>query len=460
MVQFTDSFGHLSTGLRGIFIACFLVAAAMGSLVNGAISDRISRKRTICLGALVCCLGSIISATALTAMSQMFVGRIVFGIGTGLAFSCCVNYIVEIAPTQLRGQLSCILQMFVALGAMCGYFFTYATINIESSFAWRVPFFTQCFAALFLAAGIPFMPFSPRWLLSKGKEAEAIEVMRYLRGSSDLVGILAEVREIKKIIASETQNSASYKEIFATGLRKRSLLTMFLMVIQQASGIDAVLYFAPTIFKSAGLISQSSSFLASAMTGLVLVICTIPGFFTDKLGRRNPTLYGGAIMGAAMLTMAICFLIGGSTKADGITLAGKGLQWTVVAMVYVFVAAFEATWAVCLRTYCCEIIPTRQRSRACALQQYVNWVANFVIAISAPSFLKASASGPYFFYGVCCLLGVAVSAVYMKETKGQSLERMGELFGSNDSSTMLVDLNISEGKSSAVQFKSVDISRV
>ena len=427
MSQFEESFGVLSTGLRGLFIAIFLIAAAVASLVNGTISDRFSRKWTICLGALVCTLGNIVSASS-SSLAQLFVGRIIFGIGTGLAFSCCTTYIVEIAPSELRGRLSCMIQLSVSTGIMIGYFFTYGTLNIAGSYAWRVPFLAQALFGLILAAGIPFLPYSPRWLLSKQREADAIDAMCRLRGSENLASILVEIAAIKAIIAADAQQSSSYREVFSRKLRHQTWLSLFLMTVQQASGVDVVLYFAPTIFKSAGLQSQSAAFLASAISGIVIVLATVPGFYSDKLGRRNPTLIGGTVMFVAMFCMAICFVVGGSATDDGLVLKGKGLQWTVVMMVYIFVAAFQASWAVVIRTYCAEIIPTRQRSRAAALQQYVNWTANFVIAISASSFLKASTSGAFFFYGACCLFGVLISALYMRESKGQSLETMHELF--------------------------------
>lgn len=377
MTQFTSRF-PMSTSIRGLFIAIFLVAAAVASICNGVISDRISRKWTISLGAGVCLVGCAISFTG-RSLAQMFAGRIVYGIGTGLALSCCLNYIVEIAPVSLRGQVSCLIQSGITVGAMCGYFITYGTVQIHGDYAWKIPFALQFVVGVVLLVGNFWIPYSPRWLLSKSRDTDAIVVMNYLRGDPigrqavpEVDAIHEEVALIKAGIEAEVQNSASYTEIFSKTLRQRSLFTIFLCVIQQAAGIDAILYFSPTIFKSAGLVSLSSSFLASAMSGVTLVLFTLPGFFVDRVGRKKPTLIGGTVMAIAMLTIGICFAARGYRIDEGIELRGKGCQWTVIVMIYVFVAAFSSSWAVVIRTYCCEIIPTRQRSRACALQQYVN----------------------------------------------------------------------------------------
>lgn len=456
MPQFTEQFGVMSAGVRGIFISIFLVAAAVASIANGVVSDFISRKWTISLGAAVSLGGCVISFFG-KSLAQMFIGRVVYGIGTGLAFSCCITYICEIAPVNMRGQLGCMVQMFVSFGAMCGYFITYATVNIDSNYSWRIPFVIQFCVGVALILGNLWMPYSPRWLLSKGRNEEAESTLNFLRGDpigkESEEGILLlrdEVGEMKQGVAAEAQNSASYSEIFSKDLRGRAWLTLFLMVIQQAVGIDAILYFAPTIFKSAGLVSNSSSFLASSIIGATLVVFSIPGFFVDRTGRRRPTLIGGSVMAISMLTMGVCFAARGQQDEDGISVRGSAAKWTIIVMIYLFVAAFSASWAVILRTYSAEIMPTRQRSRACALQQYVNWLANFAVAISAPSFLKASTSGPYFFYGTCCVIGVIVCAVYMRETAGQSLERMHMLFNNTDSSTVM-----EVGESSGIELHQV-----
>ncbi|KAK1701748.1 general substrate transporter, partial [Colletotrichum lupini] len=198
--------------------------------------------------------------------------------------------------------------------------------------------------------------------------------------------------------------------------RSRTAFGCFLMVAQQTSFIDGILYYAPLLFRQSGL-SEETTFLCSGILALVIMVVTIPAtIFTDSWGRRTCTIVGGA--GIAILM----FLMGSLYAANQVRVDGGAGRWVVIVSIYLFAVVFNGTWAICIKAFLVESLPRETRSSGAALGQAANWLANFVVALTAPPFLAASSSGPYFFYGGCTLVSVVVCAIWMTETKSQSLE--------------------------------------
>lgn len=159
------------------------------------------------------------------------------------------------------------------------------------------------------------------------------------------------------------------------------------------------------------------------------MIFTIPAqLWVDKWGRRFPLIGGGISIATCFMAIGALYATYGG-RADGqVYLSGKGPQWAVITLIYMFVASFSWSWAVVIKIYACEIIPTRLRAKTCAVQQLSNWLVNFTVALTAPLFLRASPSGPYFFFGAATLFTTAVCHFFMPETKGKSLEEIEDLF--------------------------------
>lgn len=274
--------------------------------------------------------------------------------------------------------------------------------------SWRTPFILQAAIAALLAAAIfIIVPFSPRWLVSMDRQPEALAVLRQLRITTNASSsqrqeeeqlAQAELAEIQAAVEATRHASgrkASYAELFYSRYRHRTLLGLFIMCVQQLSGIDVVLYYAPVVFASI-FNSQSASFLASGVSGIVLVISTVPAqIWMDRWGRRLPMILGGAVMALCFFLIGIMFAkYGEQEKAEdgtsNIILTNKAVKGLVVAMIYLFISAFSITWAPINRIYASEIVPNRLRSRAAALQQLANWATNFSVALVAPLFLAAS----------------------------------------------------------------------
>ncbi|KZT06349.1 general substrate transporter [Laetiporus sulphureus 93-53] len=409
--------GKLSSTLQGLIVSTILITASLASLFSGPLSDRISRIRTISLSAIVFAAGSTISCSAHT-LAQLFVGRCVAGIGEGLFLSTVTVYAVEIAPASARGRIGSMVQMLCTIGIASGYFVCYGSACSPSSFSWRFPFGMQAVVSVMLAAGAPFLPYSPRWLRMVGRDADAEAAWLKLGVNT------ADVEKIElNVRGNDTEGNwwEETKLLWMNGVRTRTALGVFLMAMQQASGIDGVLYYAPVLFSQAGLSASTASFIASGVSGMIMVVFTFGvQFFADKWGRRASMIRGGAVIGTAMLIIGSIYASHASDHAAG--------RWAIIVLIYVFVVGYVATWAIVVRIIASEIQPMRTRAAATSLGQCANWVVNWIIAFTTPAFLAKTSSGPYLLFGSCSLLTTVICLAFQPETKGASLEEVDKVF--------------------------------
>jgi sugar porter (SP) family MFS transporter len=438
MPTFLDSFGPLSSTIHGILVSSILIPASLTSFFAGNVADHLGRINTCSIGGLVFAAGTALEAGAQN-LAMLFVGRCITGVGEGLFLSTLVVYVCEIAPARQRGVLASVQQLLVTMGIAVGYFTCYGTVRSStSSFSWRFPFALQSFLAFIYALlAFFFLPESPRWLKSKGRMEDSHNAWEKL-GIADAEREKDERRDqnltvqepeslaltpIRSRQSIHSTHQTSWLAVFAKDTRKRTFLGCFLMGMQQLSGIDGVLYYAPLLFQQAGLNSSTSSFLASGVSALLMFLITIPAFIlADKWGRRTSTLVGGILLSSTM------FLIG-ALYASGVVHGDHGAaRWIVIILIYIFALTYCTTWAVGIKIYASEIQPPKTRAPATSLAQSSNWVINFVVAFTTPVFLQRSSSGIYFMFGAASLLTVVVCATEMPETKGKTLEEIDGAF--------------------------------
>lgn len=367
MPSFVQSFGSFSATLHGVIVSSILVAGMLVSLLGGILADRYGRPRMIALGSLIFGIGAAVETTSVT-LAMFIIGRLIKGVGEGIFLMTVYVLVAEISPAKRRGTVTNITQIMISSGIVSGY--------LICSLSWRLPLALQATVALINAAACSLVPQSPRWLLMKGLTEQARHTIAQL-------GIAAEEQEelFRQAVAgiehspdlsffdSVKETLHGFKDAFAAPVRGRTIFGCFILAMQQYSGIDGLLYYAPTIFRQAGLRSTQASFFASGISALVMLIITVPAtLMCDMWGRTTSSLVGGS------LTFFLMLLIG-SLYAAGKVDAHHGVaRWVVIVSVYLWACVFSATWALGLRMYLIESLPRKTRSSGASLAQASNWV--------------------------------------------------------------------------------------
>ncbi|OZJ05114.1 hypothetical protein BZG36_01387 [Bifiguratus adelaidae] len=443
MTQFTNDFPALSSSnsnIQGLYVATILIAALFGSLFTAYLADKIGRRWSIMVGSFTYGLGIIIEIIGAN-VACLFVGRIIAGFGNGIVTNTVPLYHSEIAPAAIRGRLIALFQLMITFGIVVAYFIDLGCSYINSSAAWRVPFAVQCFFAFVLGASMYWLPFSPRWLMDNGRDDEALTVLANLRagGNREDEKVVAEWTEIRNEIALEhALELRSYAELFRGTTRKRTAIGLFIQSAQQFTGIQGVLFYAPSIFNSAGLQGVTLGLVATGVTGICNFVGTLPALiWLDSWGRKPTLISGGFLQAISMFIIGAMFATQSEiiTAADGSTsvvLKNTAATGVTIAFIFIFTFAFAYSWGACGFVVPAEVFSLRIRAKATSLTTGANWLFGIVVTYITPVFIAATPSGLYFFFGACCFV-MSIGCFFIPETKGRSLEQMEEVFGEDSS---------------------------
>ncbi|EJP66154.1 H(+)-myo-inositol cotransporter [Beauveria bassiana ARSEF 2860] len=421
MPEFTKPFGQSSPTIHGLIVSSILIPAAITSFAAGRIADALGRPKAIAIGAFIFAVGAIIEATAVH-VGMFIAGRVVSGLGEGIYMGTLVVYICEISPAKHRGTLTTGPQLLITCGLMAGFFTCYGSANITSALSWRLPFILLAAYSVIFTAVALMLPASPRWLALHGKSR------REVTAAWDALGVRSADQDTipgEDSVEQETKVSSRMLDVFSPAARPGLILAVFLMGMQQLSGIDGVLYYAPLLFQQAGIASASDTFLASGISAIVIFAVTIPAtIWADSWGRRRNTIFGGLGMAVIM------FLIGGMYAGDNVHVQGAG-RWVVVIAIYFFIVIYCISWAIGMKIYAAEIQPQLTRASATNIAHGSNWLTNFLVALVTPTLLANTSYGAYFLFGSCTMATALVCWVFMPETKGRTLAEIQESFHTN-----------------------------
>lgn len=378
MPVFKETFGDFSATLHGVIVSSILLPGAITALISGVLADKYGRVKIIGIGACIFGIGAAIECGA-PILGVFILGRLVKGVGEGLFLSTIYVQVTEMSPWKVRGTISALPQFSIVIGIVIGFFVCYGTVRIENSSAsWRLPLALQTLLSFSYASLLFMVPPSPRWLLAKGRVDQVRPVMQQLGiDEAEQNDLLAEDPEDndtrhameQSFMESVKQMLKDFRLAFSKPFRAQTAFGCFIMGMQQFSGIDAVLYYAPLVFQQAGLSSDKASFLASGVSGLVILGATIPAtFLADCWGRRTSSLLGGALITIIMLLIGALYASGAALSEQG---AGR---WVVIVSVYLFAIVYNGTWAIGFRTFLVESLPRKTRSSAASLAQTSNWV--------------------------------------------------------------------------------------
>ncbi len=405
----------------GWAISSALVGCLVGAFVSDYLSTKFGRKVTMIIAAVLFILNSIGTAIPDT-FTTFVVFRIVGGIGVGLASMVVPMYIAEIAPPKRRGALVGNYQLAIVIGIVMVYFVNYfialqGDANWNLNTGWRWMFGSEIIPSILFLVFIFLIPESPRWLFLNHKKEEAAKVLKKLNSAEEALVVQS---EIENSVHEEDKNQ--WKNLVHPTFKKALFVGIGLSVLQQLTGINAILYYAPEIFKSLGS-STDASLLETSILGVVNLIFTLLAIkWVDKMGRK-PLLY----IGSAGMTIALA--------AVGLFIYYDALGNYVLPFLILFMASFSISWGPIVWVLLSEIFPNKIRSLALAISVFIQWIANFVVTQFFPSlienqWLKAHYNGafPFYLFAVICLFSLLFVWKKVPETKNKTLEQMDSLW--------------------------------
>uniref|UniRef100_A0A1J3DS65 Plastidic glucose transporter 4 n=1 Tax=Noccaea caerulescens TaxID=107243 RepID=A0A1J3DS65_NOCCA len=394
--------------LQGWIVSALLAGATVGSFTGGALADKFGRTRTFQLDAIPLAIGAFLCATA-QSVQTMIVGRLLAGIGIGISSAIVPLYISEISPTEIRGALGSVNQLFICIGILAALI---AGLPLAANpLWWRTMFGVAVIPSVLLAVGMAFSPESPRWLVQQGKVSQAEKAIKTLYGKERVVEL---VRDLSTSGQGSSEPEAGWFDLFSSRYFKVVSVGAALFLFQQLAGINAVVYYSTSVFRSAGI---QSDVAASALVGASNVFGTaVASSLMDKMGRKSLLLTSFGGMALSMLLLSLSFTWKALAAYSG-TLAVVG---TVL-----YVLSFSLGAGPVPALLLPEIFASRIRAKAVALSLGMHWISNFVIGLYFLSVVtKFGISSVYLGFAGVCVLAVIYIAGNVVETKGRSLEEI------------------------------------
>lgn len=401
---------HLGATMQGVVVAIALGAAAAGAAVAGILADRFGRRPVLLVTAAVFIAGALLSAISWSVAVLLF-GRVLVGGAIGVASMLTPLYLSEMAPPEKRGAIVTINQVYITVGIVVSYGVGYLFSHGGDGWRWMLGLGALPGVVLFI--GMLVLPESPRWLAGKGRRESARKALLFLRAGRD---VEHELRDLRQDIAREDRDTAPWSVLLERRARMPLMVGVGLAIFQQVTGINTVIYFAPTIFQKAGLPSASVSILATAGVGLVNVIMTLVAMrLLDTAGRRRLLLVGLSGMLVTLLIVAGGFESG---------LHG-GLAWVTVVSVAAYVAFFAIGLGPVFWLLIAEIFPLAVRGRGMSLATIANWAFNMLVSITFLDLVHGLGRGPTFLiYAAMTFVTIVFTWYLVPETKGRSLEEI------------------------------------
>ncbi|GJN34967.1 hypothetical protein PR202_gb23684 [Eleusine coracana subsp. coracana] len=418
----------VSDGQLEVLIGLTSVYSLVGSLAAGWACDRAGRRRTVAFSAAMFLAGSVVTAAA-DGYAVLMVGQLLAGVACGFGLVVVPVYIAEIAPAASRGFLSSIPEIAINLGILLSYIADFALAGLPKTLNWRLMIGIGAAPPLFLvASAMLVMPETPRWLVLHGHPNEARHVLSRTVGDDTadhrLQEIVASVKSKQAGGANGPSSKSVWHEILlrpTAAVRRVMLLILGLQFLQQASGVAALLLYAPRVFGHVGITSEHAVLGATILVGASKALFTlIPLFLADRLGRRPILLASAGGMAASLLVL-------------GLSLRSSTATWwaaaTCVAAAATFMATFSLGFGPVIWIYQSEVLPLRLRAQGTGVGTALNRMLSAVVGMTFISMYKAvGMAGSFYIFAAFSAMAWVFVYVCLPETKGKSLEEMKALF--------------------------------
>lgn len=425
IAQVTQLF-QLDTLQQGWYVGCALTGSIVGVCVAGILSDKLGRKTTMIISSILfstSALGCAISAD----FTQLVIYRIIGGIGIGVVSIVSPLYISEVSVAQYRGRLVSLYQLAVTVGFLGAYLVNYQLLAYtengnQLSMDWlNMIFITEVWRGMLGMETLPamlffiilfFVPESPRWLIVKGKEEKAVNILKKIYIS--VSEATNQLKETKSVLTSETKSE--WTLLMKPGIFKAIIIGACIAILGQFMGVNAVLYYGPSIFENAGL-SGGDSLFYQILIGLINTLTTVLALFIiDKIGRKKLVYYGVSGMVVSLLLIGFYFLFGDSWKISSLFLL-------IFFLFYIFCCAVSICAVVFVLLS--EMYPTTIRGLAMSIAGFALWIGTYLIGQLTPWMLQnLTPAGTFFLFAVMCVPYMLIVWKLVPETTGKSLEEI------------------------------------
>lgn len=443
-IPFLQQDFHLTNSMVENITTAGLVGAVLGAMFTGRLSDIFGRKKTILAASVIFIIGALWSGLSHTP-TELIYARAFLGIAIGVSSFSVPLYISEISPSKKRGQLVSLFQLLITIGILASYISDLLFANEADLSSWRPMLYIGVLPGIILFIGMFFLPETPRWLISKGREAEGIEILKKIE-EPDLLD--ESISQIKEEI-NKDKNKVKYSEIFKPWLRTALFIGIGIMFFQQFVGINTVIYYSPKIFMIAGFDGARAGIWGAVSVGVVNVVFTVLSLFLiDKLGRRK--LY---FIGLSGIVLSLVFL--GLVFALHASLGDTG-KWMAIFFVWLYIAFFAISMGPLAWLIISEIYPLRVRGIGTSIGSLSNWLFNGIVAFTFFKIIElftipgteiithekiydlatnsfklteinnGNPAGAFFFYALIGVLGIIWGKYFIPETKNVSLETIEE----------------------------------
>jgi sugar porter (SP) family MFS transporter len=397
----------LSAGMEEIVVSSVLLGSLAGAAAGGILADRLGRRKLLIATAIVFGLAAIAAALA-PGTAWLILARVVAGVAIGVASFVAPLYISEIAPVDIRGKLVSINQVALTSGIVISYLIDY---TFAGSQAWRWMFALAAIPAAAFGIGLLFIPDSPRWLAAQGHVDKARVALKRIRDPEQVESELAQIQK------SAAQQKANWSELLSPLLRPAMIVGVGLAIAQQITGINTVIYYAPTILKFAGVSSAPAAILASVGVGVVNLLLTLVAMqLIDRVGRRPLLSISLAGMAVSVSVLGLAFSL---KQFSG------SLGWVALASLMTYVGFFAVGLGPVFWLILSEIYPLRIRGRAMSVGTAANWSANLIVALSFLTLTEVLGKpATFWLYGAVSVGAWLFAFFLVPETKGKTLEQV------------------------------------
>lgn len=408
---FINETWDLSDSLQGFLVSSVLIGAVIGAATNGILADIFGRKKIIIATAVIFIVGSILCAFAPNII-VLIVSRIFIGFAVGIVNFVVPLYLSEISPKALRGTLVSLYQWAITAGILFSYIIN--SVFAHAIYNWRWMLFAGVVPSLVLLIGMSFMQDTPRWLVSKNRDEEAKKVFNKIEPEIDAN---TEIEEIKQTLNKSSKNE---KFTFKKWMIMPFVVGIGIMFAQICTGINTIIYYAPTIFKSAGFDSNITAIYATAGIGIINFLMTIVAiYFTDRLGRK-PLLYFG-LTGVMLSLFALGF------SFEFANTLGEYQKWVAVGSLVAYIICFAMSLGPVGWILVSEVFPLKIRGISMSICTVSNFAFNFFVVASFPVLLhRIGGAWTFWIFGFVSILCIIFVYFFVPETKGISLEKIEE----------------------------------